>query len=124
MPSPNNLPLQLTSFIGREREIGEVKRLLSTSRLLTLTGAGGSGKTRLALQTAYQLLDEYQGGVYFVNLAPITDHNLVVSAIAQTLNVKEVAGQSLIETLKAHRPIKSCSYSWITSSMYLKQRPS
>ncbi len=102
MPSSNNLPLQLTSFIGREREIAEVSRLLSTFRLLTLTGAGGSGKTRLALQTVSQLLGEYPDGVLFVNLAPITDHNLVVTKIAQTLGVKEAAGQPLIDTVKAY----------------------
>jgi predicted ATPase/DNA-binding CsgD family transcriptional regulator/Tfp pilus assembly protein PilF len=102
MHPPNNLPLQLTSFIGREREIAEVKRLLSTSRLLTLTGPGGSGKTRLALQAASQVVGEYPNGVYFVNLAPITNPRLVVFAIAQTLDVKEASGQPLLETLKAY----------------------
>ena len=102
MQPPNNLPLQLSSFIGREREIVEVKRLLSTSRLLTLTGAGGTGKTRLALQVASQVVDEYPDGVFFVNLAPIIDHSLVVPSIALTLNVKEAAGQPPIETLKAY----------------------
>jgi predicted ATPase/DNA-binding CsgD family transcriptional regulator len=102
MHPPDNLPLQLTSFIGREREIAEVKRLLSTSRLLTLTGAGGTGKTRLALQVASQVVDEYPDGVFFVNVAPIIDHSLVVPSIALTLNVKEATDQPLIETLKAY----------------------
>jgi predicted ATPase/DNA-binding CsgD family transcriptional regulator/Tfp pilus assembly protein PilF len=102
MSSLHNLPLQLTSFIGREREIADVKRLLSTSRLLTLTGAGGSGKTRLALQVVSQVGDDYPDGVYFVNLAPITDPALVVSSVTQTLDVKEAPGQLLIDTLKAY----------------------
>jgi predicted ATPase/DNA-binding CsgD family transcriptional regulator len=99
---PNNLPLQLTSFIGREPQIAEVKRLLGTSRLLTLTGAGGSGKTRLALQVASQVVDEYPDGVHFVGLAPVTDLALVVPTVARILGVQELAGQPLIETLKAY----------------------
>jgi MoxR-like ATPase len=70
MPFPNNLPQQLTSFVGRRREMAEVRRLLSTTRLLTLTGAGGCGKTRLALQLASKLLKEYRDGLWFVDLAP------------------------------------------------------
>ena len=77
MVSPNNLPVQLTSFIGRSKEMGEVKQLLSTERLLTLTGPGGSGKTRLALQVAAEMIEQFQDGVFFVALAPITDPGLV-----------------------------------------------
>jgi len=102
---PNNLPLQLTSFVGREREIAEVKRLLRVSRLLTLTGAGGSGKTRLALQIAADMLDElgaYKHGVHFVSLASIRDPGLLISAIAQTLDVRESPGQPLEASLKAY----------------------
>jgi predicted ATPase/DNA-binding CsgD family transcriptional regulator len=106
MLSPQNLPLQLTSFLGRDREMAEIKRLLTTSRLLTLTGAGGSGKTRLALQVASQIasqhLGQFKNGVFFVNLAPLTDPNLVAATIAQTLGLREAPGQPLLVTLKAY----------------------
>src|SRR5437867_1833263 len=74
---PNNLPIQLTSFIGRERELKEVKLLLQTTRLLTLTGVGGTGKTRLALQVAADVLDLFQHGVWLVELASVADPDLV-----------------------------------------------
>src|SRR2546430_3794519 len=69
---PNNLPVQLTSFIGREKEKAEVNRLLETARLLTLTGAGGAGKTRLALQVAAELLERDPDGVWLVELAGLS----------------------------------------------------
>ena len=74
----HNLPLHLTSFIGREREIAEVRRLLAMTRLLTLTGLGGCGKTRLAVQVAATASSDYADGVHFVSLAPITEPGLVV----------------------------------------------
>lgn len=86
-----NLPLQLTSFIGREHEIAEVKRLLATTRLLTLTGAGGCGKTRLALRAAEGLLDEYPDGVWFVDLAPLTEPALVPQTVASIFDLRESA---------------------------------
>src|SRR2546425_1213083 len=70
---PNNLPLQLTSFVGREDQIGELRELLRQVRLLTLTGPGGTGKTRLALQVAAETLPEYRDGPFFVDLSPVTD---------------------------------------------------
>ena len=82
---PNNLPVRRTSFIGREREISEVKDLLERKRLLTLTGVGGSGKTRLAIETARELLDNYPGGVWMVGLSSISDPSLVSQAAAQAL---------------------------------------
>jgi predicted ATPase/class 3 adenylate cyclase len=99
-----NLPAQPTALIGREREILEVVRLLRQTdiRLVTLTGPGGTGKTRLALQAAAELLDEFADGVYFVDLAPISNPDLVATAIAQTLSVKESGGRPLIEDLKAY----------------------
>jgi predicted ATPase/class 3 adenylate cyclase len=99
---PTNLPAQPNAFMGRERELGEVKRLLSERRLLTLTGPGGIGKTRLALQTAADLVDDFEHGVYFVELAPISDPALVASTIAQVLEVEEVAGKSTTQSLKSH----------------------
>ena len=96
---PNNLPHQLTSFIGREREIAEVRARLGKARLLTLTGAGGSGKTRLALEVATGLLDSYRHGVWFVDLSPLTDPNLVPHAVAVILGVQERSGQPITSTL-------------------------
>jgi predicted ATPase/class 3 adenylate cyclase/DNA-binding CsgD family transcriptional regulator len=100
---PNSLPIQLTSFIGREREVTAVQDLLrrESVRLVTLTGPGGSGKTRMALQVATELADVFPDGVYFVNLAPISDPTLVVPTIASALDVKETAGQSLLALVNA-----------------------
>ncbi|MFN8475828.1 MAG: helix-turn-helix domain-containing protein [Anaerolineae bacterium] len=100
-PRPRaTLPTLLTSFIGRDRELAEIKRLLSAARLVTLTGPGGSGKTRLALQVAADLRDQFGDGVFFVDLAPITDPALVVSRVAELLGVREQPGQPLLDTLK------------------------
>ncbi len=96
---PNNLPIQLTSFIGREREIDEVKRLLSTTRLLTLTGVGGVGKTRLAVQMAAQVVDECKDGVWLVELAPLSHSTLVPQTIASALGVREQPSRSIVATL-------------------------
>ena len=97
---PNNLPLQLTSFVGREREIAEVTRLLSGTRLLTLTGPGGTGKTRLALQVAAEALAEFSAGVFLVDLSAVTDPALVDSAVAQAVGIPEMAGRPILEALK------------------------
>jgi predicted ATPase/DNA-binding CsgD family transcriptional regulator len=96
---PNNLPLQLTSFVGRERELAEVARLLLTTRLLTLTGAGGSGKTRLALEVASQLLKGFPGGVWIEELAALSDQELVLQVTASALGVREAPGHALTELL-------------------------
>jgi predicted ATPase/class 3 adenylate cyclase len=99
---PNNLPVQLTSLIGRGLELATVQRLLSREdvRLLTLIGPGGTGKTRLGLQVAAELSDRFVDGVFFVNLAPLSDPALVVPTIAHTLDVKETGHQSLLDLLK------------------------
>ncbi len=99
---PHNLPIHLTSFIGREREIAELKRLLSQSRLLTLTGLGGTGKTRLALQVAADVLLEYHDGVWFVDLAALSDPTLVPQSVASVLTVREQPGRPLESTLADH----------------------
>jgi predicted ATPase len=96
---PHNIPLQLTSFIGREREMAEVKHLFSATRLLTLTGAGGSGKTRLAIHVATDLVDGFKGGVWWVELAALLDEALVPQAIAKVLGLPEVPNQSWSETI-------------------------
>jgi predicted ATPase/class 3 adenylate cyclase len=100
--TPNNLPHQLTSFIGREREIKDVEVHLARARLLTLHGTGGLGKTRLAVQTAASLLDGYRDGVWFVDLAPIRDSALVASETAKVLGLREEPGRSIAETICAH----------------------
>jgi DNA-binding SARP family transcriptional activator len=92
---PHNLPAQLTSFIGREREMAEVRRLLNTARLLTLSGAGGSGKTRLALEVASDFEGEYPDGMWLVELATLSDPALVPYAVALSLGVQEEPHRSL-----------------------------
>lgn len=94
-----NLPSQLTRFIGREREIAEVKRLLRLTRLLTLTGPGGCGKTRLAIQSAADLPEAFPDGVWFVELAALADPALVSQAIASIWDIREAADQPLTGTL-------------------------
>jgi class 3 adenylate cyclase len=96
---PHNLPVQLTSFIGREREMSEVREQLAGTRLLTLTGTGGLGKTRLALQVAAELLESYRDGVWLVELAALSDPALVPQAVASALSVREETGRSLVTTL-------------------------
>ena len=89
---PNNLPLQLTAFIGREREMAETRQFIKTARLLTFTGSGGTGKTRLSLQLAADLLQTFSDGVWQVELAPVSSPELVVQFIADALGLDEVQG--------------------------------
>ncbi|HEX9036829.1 MAG TPA: LuxR C-terminal-related transcriptional regulator [Ktedonobacterales bacterium] len=95
----HNLPLQLTSFVGRERERGAITGALANARLLTLTGAGGVGKTRLALRVALSMADTYPDGVWFVELAPLSASAHIPQAIASTVGVPEQPGRSLLDTL-------------------------
>jgi predicted ATPase/class 3 adenylate cyclase/DNA-binding CsgD family transcriptional regulator len=95
----HNLPSQFTSFVGRRPQLTEVRKLLTESRLVTLTGAGGSGKTRLAVEVANQLAGEYTEGVCYVDLAPITDPNVVQVAIARALGLPDQPGRSTIDTV-------------------------
>src|SRR6266487_236308 len=99
---PNNLPTQLTTFIGRENEIAEVKQELELHRLVTLTGSGGTGKTRLALQVAAELLEKFDHGVWFVELAPLTDPDLIPQAILSTIGIKEQQGKTPLDMLKEY----------------------
>src|SRR5215217_6519059 len=100
---PNNLPHQPTPLLGRERELGEIADLLrhEVVHLVTLTGPGGVGKTRLALQAAADLLEVFADGAFFVELAPLADPLLVPSTVASALGVREEVGQPLITTLTA-----------------------
>jgi len=99
-----NLPIQPNELIGRDAELGELRILLRRPgvRLLTLTGAGGTGKTRLALQLGAECLDEYSDGVFFVPLASVSDPELVPASVAQALALRESGGQSLQELLTEH----------------------
>src|SRR5438105_10222244 len=101
--SAATISLPLTSLVGRERDVAEVTALLQSgqTRLLTLTGPGGVGKTRLALQVAAKLHRSFDGGAYFISLAPISNPDLVISTIAETLGVAEVSGQPLLRSLCA-----------------------
>ena len=95
--TPNNLPQQATSFIGREKELAELKRLLAKNRLLTLTGSGGCGKTRLSLQVAADSLESFPDGVWLVELAPLADPALVAQTVASVLGLKEALDTPLSE---------------------------
>jgi predicted ATPase len=99
---PNNLPHQGTTFVGREREIDEVKAMLGQARLVTLLGMGGLGKTRLSLQVAAEQLALYPDGVWFLDLSPLTDGALVAAEAARVLDVAEEPGRPMLATLSAH----------------------
>jgi hypothetical protein len=96
---PHNLPLELSSFIGRQREMAEVKRLLSGRRLLTLTGPGGCGKTRLALAVGRDLVEGFEDGAWIIELASLSNPDLVTQAATFALGVREQTDRPLIETL-------------------------
>ena len=100
--TPNNLPLQLTSFIGREGELAEVGKLLEQSRLLTLLGVGGIGKSRLSLELGAQVMPQFADGVWLIELATLRDTRLVPQAVASALGVKEAAGRPVSEALLEH----------------------
>jgi predicted ATPase len=99
---PTNIPVQRTGFVGREKEVAAARELLLRPdvRLLTVTGPGGIGKTRLAVEVASGLIDRFPGGIHFVSLSPLSDPGLIVSVIVQTLGLREAGGQSPLEILK------------------------
>ncbi|MEO9135500.1 MAG: tetratricopeptide repeat protein [Casimicrobiaceae bacterium] len=99
---PNNLPQQVTSFIGRERELAAIRDLLRRGRLVTVVGTGGLGKTRLSLQVAADALDDFPDGAWLVELAPLADPQLVPQAVASVLGVKEELGRSVSQALIRH----------------------
>jgi predicted ATPase/DNA-binding SARP family transcriptional activator len=97
----HNLPAEVSSFVGRELELSELRQLLSRARVITLTGAGGVGRTRLALKLAASMLDRWSDGAWFVDLAPLTDATLVAAQLAGALGVPEQPGRSLPRSLIA-----------------------
>jgi non-specific serine/threonine protein kinase len=95
----HNLPQQLTRFIGRQREIAEVQKLVAQARIVTLTGSGGVGKTRLALQAALDSMNEFRDGVWFVDLASLSEPSFVHQTVASAIGVREESGRSILKTL-------------------------
>ena len=100
--TPNNLPLPLSSFVGRERELDEVGRLLESQRLVTLAGAGGCGKTRLALEAASDVLERFPDGAWWVELGPLAEASLVGAAIAESLGVRPLHGITELQAAGAY----------------------
>jgi predicted ATPase/class 3 adenylate cyclase len=98
----NNLPSQMTSFVGRDKELVRGRQLLEQTRLLTLTGPGGTGKTRLSMQIAADVSDSFKHGVFFVPLAPISDPDLVPSAVVQAIGVQDVGSRDPLDALIDH----------------------
>ena len=101
-PVPHNLPQAISQFVGREREIAELREVIQAERLVTLTGTGGSGKTRLALEVAFGLLDEFPDGAWFVDLAPVADPDLVPTAVLSALGLDESPNRPATEVLTDH----------------------
>src|SRR5437667_9735721 len=101
-PRPTNIPVQRTGFVGREKEVAAAKELLlrQNVRLVTVTGPGGIGKTRLAVEVASVLVDRFPGGTHFVPLSSLSDPGLIASVIVQALGIREAGGQSPLEILK------------------------
>ena len=96
---PNNLPTQLTSFVGREKELADVKKLLHDAHLLTLIGPGGTGKTRLSIQAASEFPDQYPDGVWLVELAPILDPLLIPRITATAIGLRDETQRPVIDIL-------------------------
>jgi predicted ATPase/class 3 adenylate cyclase/DNA-binding CsgD family transcriptional regulator len=103
-----NLPIELTSFLGREAELSKLKELMKMGRLVTISGTGGLGKTRLALHIAADLTDAYSDGVWLTELAALSDPSLVTQAVATSVGVREVPGTPLLQTLTSHLQTRRC----------------
>ena len=98
-PTPNDLPVQLTSFVGRERDLSQTRRLLQGVRLVTITGPGGCGKTRLAIQAASEVMHRYPAGIWFIDLSAVTDPNVVPRKVAAALGVSEREGADPLDVI-------------------------
>lgn len=106
--TPNNLPQQVTSFLGRERDLERIRELLGTTRLLTLVGTGGIGKTRLSLQAAAELMDDYPDGIWFIRLEALANPRVVPQAVALVIGIKEEPGRSVTEALANYCKDRRC----------------
>lgn len=104
--TPNNLPNQLSSFVGRVNEIAQIKMRLTTGRLVTLTGSGGCGKTRLCCQIAAEVLEDYPDGVWLVELASLTERGHVSKALAESVGIREVPGEQMTTTLVGYLGVR------------------
>ncbi|GAB3857436.1 hypothetical protein GCM10029963_55470 [Micromonospora andamanensis] len=104
----HNLPIQVTTFVGRQTERAELRRLVARHRLVTVLGAGGSGKTRLAVEFATDLVDEYPDGVWFVDIAAVTDPGLVAFAVAAVLGLRPEPGRPMVDTLVEYAAPAGC----------------
>ncbi|HEY6056813.1 MAG TPA: adenylate/guanylate cyclase domain-containing protein, partial [Candidatus Limnocylindrales bacterium] len=102
LEAPTNLPAQVTSFVGRAREVEEIEALVRRSRLVTLVGPGGTGKTRLSLRVAERLRQEFAAGAFFVDLSPLIDPALIAATIAHALGVREEPSRPLVQSLEGH----------------------
>jgi predicted ATPase/class 3 adenylate cyclase len=107
LETPSTLPAELSSFVGRERELDEIVALVNKTRLVTLTGPGGTGKTRLALRIGARIASNFDDGVTFVDLAPVADPAMVAPAIARTVGLSEHADRTIVELLEAHLASRS-----------------
>lgn len=105
--TPNNLPLQTSTFIGRERELLELKEEIASARLVTITGPGGVGKTRLSLQVAADMLDLYEDGIWFVEFGAVTNAELVAHEVARSLRIQEKTGQEVLDSIAEHLASRS-----------------
>jgi len=110
-PRPTNIPVQRTRFVGREKEVAAAKELLLRQdvRLVTITGPGGIGKTRLAVEVASGLVESFPGGIHFVPLSPLSDPGFIASVVVQTLGIREAGGQSPLEILKKNLQDSLCA---------------
>jgi predicted ATPase/DNA-binding CsgD family transcriptional regulator len=106
MYQTDNLPAPISTFIGREHEITNVKQLILAHRLVTLTGAGGSGKTRLALEAARNLRGVFKHGIWFIELASLTDASLIPQTLVSTVDIRELPGQSYLDSLQAYFSVR------------------
>ena len=114
---PTNLPQEPNSFVGRERELDELRELLGATRALTLCGPGGIGKTRLALQVAAAVADEFPDGAWFVELGDLQQPDLVVSRVAAAIGVGEEPGRPLLDTARRRAAARAaCCWPWTTAS--------
>jgi predicted ATPase/class 3 adenylate cyclase len=107
LETPSNLPTELSSFVGRERELDEIAALVKETRLVTLMGPGGTGKTRLALRVGARIGSGFEDGVMFVDLAPVSDPALVAATIARTVGLSDQAGHTIVDLLESHLASRS-----------------